>query len=101
MGLPVVRPPVIRDHDDRYQREARAAIKALDTPGLRKVTVPGVGLIAGLTLVPHQLGKIPVGWQIIDIDAQATVWRDSTVAASNDTIALRSSAPAVATIQFW
>ena len=101
MGVPGVRAPTIRDQEDQFQRAVRAAIKDLDSPGLRKVVVPNINLVAGLTVIPHQLGKIPVGWQVIDINAQATVWRDSTVALSNDTIALRSSAVAVATIQFW
>ena len=102
MPLPVVRPPKIRDYDDRYQREARQAIKDLDVAGSRRLTVKAVVLTTGVVnLVPHQLGRKPVGWLVIDKNAQADVWRDATVATSQDKIPLRSSANVTVDLQFW
>lgn len=101
MGIPTVRPPPIRDREDQYQRDARAAIKALDSPGLRKIVIKGVTLTTTTKNVPHQLGRIPVGWQVIDINALATVCRDPAVATTNDTIPLKASATVTVDIQFW
>jgi hypothetical protein len=101
MGIPTVRLPSVRDPDDRYQREARSAIKSLDSPGIRKVTVANVTLGVATVNVPHQLSKIPVGWLVIDKNAQADVWRDTTVNQTNDTIPLKASATVVVTLQFW
>lgn len=36
-----------------------------------------VALASGENLVPHLLGRDYVGWKIIDIDANETVWRSS------------------------
>lgn len=101
MGVPGVRLPPVRDYEDRYQRDARAAIKQLDSPGLRKITVPGIVLTTATSLVPHQLGKIPVGWLVIDKTAPGDVSRDPAVPQSADTIALRASATTTVTLQFW
>lgn len=92
--------PKITDHDDRYQREARAAIKSLDKPGLSRTTVT-VTLGATTVLVAHQLGKLPFAWQIIDKNAQADVWRDTTQSVTTDKIPLKASATVTVTIQFW
>ena len=98
MGIPVIRPPTIRDENDTYQREARRAIKQLDTAGLRKSTITAL-VTTSNTTVPHQLGRVPVGWQVIDLDANAVVWR--VAASTNDHIFLRASANANVTLQLW
>ena len=99
MGTPVVHPPRLRNPEDQFQREVKTAIKILDAPGARKVTLTDISLGVVATLVAHQLGKRPVGWLIIDKNAQADVWRagDST----RDTIPLIASAPVVVSIQVW
>lgn len=99
MGIPVVRPPAIRDREDLYQRDARDAIKALDSPGLRKVTIKGVVLTTTALAVSHQLGKRPVGWQVIDKNAQGDVWREGD--SNKDTIPLRASATVTVDLVFW
>lgn len=101
MPIPTVRPPKIRDYEDQYQREAREAIKALDAPGSRRLTVKGQALSGTTTLVRHGLGRIPVGWLIIDKTAQADVWRDTTQAMTNDIIPLKASGAVTVDLQFW
>lgn len=102
MPLPVIRAPKIQDYDDRYQREARQAIKDLDASGTRRLTVKSVALVTGqANLVAHQLGRKPVGWLVIDKTAQADVWRDAAVATTQDKIALRCSANVTVDLQFW
>lgn len=101
MSIPQVRPPIIRDVDDLFQRDARTSIKTLDTAGLRRSTVKGVALGTATVKVPHQLGKIPVGWTIIDKTAQGDVWRDTTVATTQDFLALKASASVTVDLQFW
>lgn len=101
MGTPVVRPPVITDYEDQNQRQTRAAIKSLDAPGSRKVTVRGVVISTTTVRVPHQLGRIPVGWQLVDKNAQADVWRDPTQPSTSDSIFLKASATVTCDIQFW
>jgi hypothetical protein len=101
MPTPVVRPPKIQDYEDTYQRQARKAIKDLDSPGLRKVTVGPIALGVTTVLVPHQLGRQPVGWQIIDKNAQADVWRDPSGSITSDFIPLKASATVTVTLQLW
>ena|SRR5690349_21617659 len=102
MGIPTVRLPKIRDHEDQYQRDARNAIRDLDAPGARKVTIRGVVLTSGVVnRVAHQLGRIPLNWLVVDKNAQADVWRDTTFTATNDLFGLRSSATVTVDIQFW
>lgn len=102
MGIPVVRPPKIRDHEDQYQRDARNAIRDLDVPGARKIMVRGVVLASGVTnRVAHGLGRIPTNWLVVDKNAQADVWRDTSFTATNDLIGFRASAAVTVDIQFW
>jgi|ERR1700759_2067623 len=100
MGIPVVKPP-LADPGSQTQRDTRTAIKALDAAGVRKITVHSIALGTTTVAVAHQLGKKPVGWQIIDKNAQADVWRDSTQTTTNDTIPLKASATVTVDIQFW
>ena len=101
MSLPVVRPPVITDFEDQNQRQARTAIKALSQPGVQRVVVKSVALSSSSTNVPHQLGRIPVGWQVTDKNAQADIWRDPTVASTSNFIALKASAAVTVDLIFW
>ena len=98
--LPRVKAPTIRDHDDRYQRDARTAIKALDQPGVQRSTVV-VTLGATTVQVAHRLGKAPIAWQLVDKNAQADVWRDPTFSVTTDTIPLKASGTVTVTVQFW
>ena len=97
----IIRPPVIRDYFDPTQRETRTAIQGLTTGEIRKTTVRNVVLGTSTVMVPHQFGKIPTNWLIVDKNAQADVWRDATVAATNDFFPLRASATVTVAIQFW
>lgn len=101
MPLPTFRPPRIVDPGDTSQREIKTAVKQLDQPGTRRVTVTGVKLGTSTVRVPHQLGRVPVGWSISDKDAQADVWRDSTISMTGDFIPLKASATVTVTLQFW
>lgn len=101
MALPTVRPPRIRDTDDLSERETKTAVKGLDQPGVRKITVTGVQLGGTTVRVPHQLGRVPVGWQVTDKNAQADIWRDASIPSTGDTIPLKASATVTVTLQFW
>lgn len=101
MPIPTVRPPRIRDYEDQYQREARDAIRDLDQPGARRLTVGPQALSGTTTLVRHGLGRIPTGWLIIDKTAQADVWRDTTQTMTKDVIPLKASGAVTVTLQFW
>lgn len=101
MPIPSVHLPKIRDYENPYEREAKAAIKALDASGVRRLTVTGVVLTTTTALVSHGLGKRPVGWLIIDKNAQADIWRDPLVEVTADKIPLRASATVTCDIQFW
>lgn len=101
MSIPQIRPPIVRDTDDLFQRDSRTAIKTLDTAGLRRSTVKAVSLGTTTVKVPHQLGKLPIGWVVIDKTAQGDVWRDTTIATTQDYIALKASASVIVDLQFW
>jgi|SRR5690349_22837955 len=94
-----LRPPVV--DNDPSLRQVRTAIATLNEPGVRKVTVKSVALGATTMNVPHQLGKTPVGWQVIDKNAQADVWRDPAGTVTNDTIPLKASATVTVDLVFW
>ena len=96
-----IRPPAIRNYEDLYQRQARTAIKQLDSPELHKNTVRGIVLGVTTVQVPHGLGKIPNNWVIVDKTAQADVWHDATIAATNDFFPLKASGKVTVSIQFW
>lgn len=102
MPTPVLRTPRIIDPGDQSQRQIRTAVKQLDQPGTRRITVANVKMTGGVsTKVAHQLGKVPVGWIVTDKNAQADVWRDPAVSPTGDFIALLSSATVTVTLQFW
>jgi hypothetical protein len=101
MPVPTVRPPIVTDYDDQNQRQTRTAIKALDQPGNRKVIVKGVALSGTTVRVPHQLGRLPTAWQVIDKTAQADVWRDTASPVSSDSIPLKASAAVTVDLIFW
>ena len=94
-----VRPPVITDFDDQNQREVRTGIRQLDG-ATRRVVVRAVALSTTSTRVPHSLGRIPLGWQILDKNAHADVWRDTSQATTNDAIFLKASAAVTVDLQF-
>lgn len=101
MSIPVLRTPRIIDPGDMSQRQVRTAVKQLDQPGTRRVTVANVQLGATTTKVPHQLGKVPVGWLVTDKNAQADIWRDTSISSTGDYIPLKASATVTVTLQFW
>jgi hypothetical protein len=99
MAIAPIKLPTIRDPDDQFQRDARKAVRTLDAPGTRKVTLSKVVLGVTTVKVPHQLGRIPTGWLIIDRNANAVVWRDTS--ATNDYLPLKASATVTVDIQVW
>jgi hypothetical protein len=50
--------------------------------------------------IPHLLGRSYQGWHLLDIDADARVWRDSTSSANSSKF-LPLKASASATIKIW
>lgn len=101
MPLPTLRTPRIIDPGDQSQRQIRTAVKQLDQPGTRRVTVTNVKLTNVTIKVPHQLGKVPVGWLVTDKNAHADVWRDPTVPTTGDYIPLQATVDVTVTLQFW
>lgn len=66
-------------------------------PLLQGKQISGIILVASTPLaIAHGLGSVPTGWFLVDVNAQATVWR---TAWTNQTITLESSANA--TISIW
>lgn len=101
-GKAPVRLPGITDTEDKFQRAVREAVRRLDDQTLRRTYVRGVALNSITTIkVPHQLGRIPLGWQISDISVNATVWRDPAIPMTNDIIPLKASATATVDLVFW
>lgn len=100
MAVNTITLPTIRDPDDLYQRDTRQALEQLANQSVQKSTVL-VGLGTTTTLVNHQLGKKPQAWTIIDKNAQADVWRDTTQPITNDKIPLKASAAVTVALQFW
>lgn len=72
----------------------------LNSPILKGRLVTGVPLINGVTIVDHKLGRKLVGWFIVGIDAQASVYDNQ---ASNPTpqLTLSLTSDAVATTTIW
>jgi hypothetical protein len=50
------------------------------------------------TVVPHGLGEVPRGWEVVDLNANAVVWRSGDATKSG--ITLRASAPVDVVIRF-
>jgi hypothetical protein len=51
--------------------------------------------------VTHALGYVPATWEVVDIDANATVWRSKAVnARASSMILLRASAPVTVLLRF-
>jgi len=96
-----VRPPVVTNYDDKYEREIRTAVQRLSELGTKQSLVTNVALTTGTTQVAHRLGVQPTGWIIVDKTAQADVWRDSTVTVTNDLFPLKASANVTVSIQFF
>lgn len=55
----------------------------------------------GDTVVRHGLGAPPTSWEVVDINANAVVWRSATVNATPaQTIILKASAPVIVKLRF-
>lgn len=97
-----VRPPTIRDPNDQFQREVNRAVKQSNAVQQDARTyVRGQLVNTTSTPVKHGLGRIPVGFVVTDLTAQATIWRDSSVKATADTIFLKGSSAVVVDLMFW
>lgn len=70
----------------------------VNNEALVTVSIPGGGVDFE---VRHQLGYIPKARDIVDIDANATIWRSPTVNADpRNTVILRASAAVTVTLRF-
>jgi hypothetical protein len=66
-----------------------------DLPLNNMVVLDNITLAVGANTITHNLGRVPVGWIIMDINASATVYRSAAFNIS--TLTLTSSA--IATIK--
>ena len=72
-------------------RWAQMLNQLLRQPQAKGLILQGVELISGATVVNHRLGRKLQGWQIVDQDAAAAIYRS---APKNDlTLTLTSDAP--------
>lgn len=62
----------------------------LDDPMSKGIILPGVSLASGNTTINHLLGRKLQGWQIVDINGAATVYRSQP--KNDKTLTLTSSA---------
>jgi len=101
--MPIPPVPIPRQYDpgDMFQRDARVAFAALADGCERRVTVTGVALGLATVRVRHNLGRIPVGWSVVDATAAATVYRDATDASTTEYIPLKATAATTVSLQFW
>ncbi len=65
-------------------------------PTLDGTLLTGVSLSTAVTQVNHLLGRQPLGWQLADINSNATVWRTGW---NNKTLSLQASADT--TVNLW
>lgn len=97
-----VRPPTIRDPQDKFQRETNRTVKTLQaTPQDNKVYTKAVQIGTSSTPVKHGLGKIPTGWHVSDNTVGGIVSRDATVAMTADTINLAATVAGTYDIVFF
>lgn len=61
--------------------------------------VQDASLSPGSNTITHNLGKIPVGWIVVDINASANVWRSADF--DKDTLTLTSSAAGPIIVSLW
>lgn len=73
-----------------------AQVATLEAKPINKLKIiENVSLVIGANTITHDLGSVPVGWMILDINAAATIYRSAALTAT--TITLTSNA--VATIK--
>lgn len=66
---------------EELQRNVKLALEEFDQrrrPQMKSELLTEMSLTTGTNLVPHRLGRRVVGWQVVDIDAVATIYRDDT-----------------------
>jgi hypothetical protein len=72
----------------------------LENPITQGHLIKGVKLISGTTVINHGLGRKLVGWFLVGLSAQATVWDEqATNPAQATSLVLVSTA--VATANIW
>lgn len=76
----------------RFQDHVAQFTSQLESqPQLDNVILKDVALAAGLNRVEHKLGRVFQGWQLIDQDTNATVWRDTSIGEKELFLSLRTS----------
>lgn len=89
------------NHEDPLINRVQENVDEAISPLLRDPSnfgnlLKGVTLMDGYdSIIPHKLGRKLIGWQVIDIDADATVWR---VANLSPTLNLTLRASALCTV---
>jgi hypothetical protein len=63
------------------------------------VILTGIVLINGQTIVPHKLGRVPLGWRLTDINGAATVYRSQPF--NSATLVLTSSAKVTVNLEIF
>lgn len=81
---------------NRIQAELASKLNpVLTCPILNGTLVQASLLASGAVNVNHGLGRVPQGWIVVGIDAQATVWSSGS---TNKTLTLLTSADAGVTL---
>lgn len=96
-----------QDYVKQYVQQLNATI--LDGNLIKQYKQSGqmVNVVLGTTtvMVPHGLNREYQGWQLLDLNADARVWRDSTVDTTqkqnSKTLYLPLKASAACTVVLW
>lgn len=96
-------PPIaqIQSDDNVLNRFQQNVILGVEQVQQQLLNTPSGGifittkLTSGTNNIKHNLGKVPTGFIITDIDAAATIYR---ISFSNALVVLNASAPATTTI---
>lgn len=92
----------VQENVDKYLRQINPTVN--DGLFLEKIksgsTLIDITIGTSTTLVPHGLGRIFQGWHLLDIQADARVWRDAT-STSDPTKFLPLKASASVVVKLW
>lgn len=81
--------PTGRDWDLVDDQWANILNPIVTSPFNNSILIMGLKLLAGKNIINHGLGKLMIGWSLVDINGPATIYRSSPL--NDKTIALTST----------
>jgi hypothetical protein len=93
--------PIIRDTTDQFQREAAEIFKGMGKREiLQGILLTSLSIGTSTTKVSHGLGRVPLGFIVVDKTANSDIYRDGTVTTERD-LFLHLKATTATTISLW